>query len=305
MKYYEITGELRLPRVIMGCMRISQMEYRELENLVMTAVENGVNHFDHADFYGNFQSEVRFGEVLANNPSLRDHIILQSKCGIRTTGFYDSSYEHIVNSVNNSLKKMNTDHLDCLLIHRPDALADVDEMARAFEDLEKSGKVQWFGVSNHNPLQIQVLQQAVKQPLLFNQMQLSIMHTPMIDQGINVNTRFEGAVDRDNGTLEYCKLKGIVLQTWSPFQYGFIEGAFLDNPEFPEINQVMDRVAEQYGISKTALAIAWLVRIPAKMQVIAGTTKPSRLLDIIRGAEVELARPDWYEIYRAAGNRLP
>lgn len=305
MKYYETKEGLVLPKVVMGCMRISEMDYPVLEDLVMTAVENGVNHFDHADFYGNFQSEVRFGEVLAKNPSLREKIVLQSKCGIRTTGYYDSSYEHILNCVDNSLRKMNTDYLDCLLIHRPDVLADVEEMARAFEELKNSGKVRWFGVSNHNPIQIEVLQQAVKERLIFNQMQLSIMHTPMIDQGINVNTYFDGSVDRDNGTLEYCKLKDIVLQTWSPFQYGFFEGVFLDNPKFPELNKVMDQIAQKYEVSKTTLAVAWLLRLPTKIQVISGTTRKSRLVEIAAGADVQLERADWYAIYKAAGNRLP
>ncbi|MDO5401702.1 MAG: aldo/keto reductase [Eubacteriales bacterium] len=305
MKYIETQEGLRLPRVVLGCMRVADMSCHDLEALVMTAIENGVTHVDHADFYGNFQSEVRFGEVLAENPAIRNQIFLQSKCGIRTAGYYDSSYAHIVESVNNSLKKMNTEYLDCLLIHRPDVLADVDEMARAFEDLEKAGKVRHFGVSNHNPMQIEVLQQALKSRLMFNQMQLSILHTPMIDQGINVNTRFDGAVDRDNGTLEYCKLKHIVLQTWSPFQYGFIEGPFIDNPKFPEVNRVLGEVAQKYEISKTALAVAWLVRLPVKLQVLSGTTKPTRLLEIVKGAGVTLERPDWYAIYKAAGNRLP
>lgn len=305
MKYYETSEGLKLPKIVMGCMRIAEMDYPVLEDLVMTAVDNGINHIDHADFYGNFQSEVRFGEVLAKNPSLREKIILQSKCGIRTTGYYDSSYDHIIHSVDNSLKKMNTDYLDCLLIHRPDVLADVDEMARAFEELRCSGKVRWFGVSNHNPIQMEVLQQAVKERLMFNQMQLSIMHTPMIDHGINVNTYFDGSVDRDNGTLEYCKLKDIVLQTWSPFQYGFIEGVFLDNPQFPEVNKVLDEIANKYGVSKTTLAVAWLLRLPTKIQVISGTTRKSRLLEVAVGAEVQLERADWYAIYKAAGNRLP
>lgn len=305
MKYFETKEGLVLPKVVMGCMRISEMEYDSLEDLVMTAVERGVNHFDHADFYGNFQSEVRFGEVLAKNPSLREKIVLQSKCGIRTTGYYDSSYEHIVDCVNNSLKKMNTEYLDCLLIHRPDVLADVNEMARAFEELKAAGKVRWFGVSNHNPIQIEVLQQAVKDRLVFNQMQMSIMHTPMIDQGINVNTYFDGSVDRDNGTLEYCKLKDLVLQTWSPFQYGFFEGVFLDNPKFPKLNQVMDQLAEKYGVSKTTLAVAWLLRLPMKIQVISGTTRKSRMEEVAAGADVQMERADWYAIYKAAGNRLP
>lgn len=304
MQYYKTKEGLQVPKAAMGCMRIAEMEYKALEDLVLTAVEHGMNFFDHADFYGNSMSEVRFGEVLKNNTSLRDKIILQTKCGIRT-GFYDSSYAHIMYSVDESLKKMNTDHIDCLLLHRPDVLVDIDEVARAFEELKKLGKVSYFGVSNHNPTQIEVLQSAVKERLVFNQMQLSIMHTPMIDHGINVNTGFDGAVDKDNAVLEYCKLKGIVLQAWSPFQYGFFEGVFLDNPKFPKLNETMDRMAVQYGVSKTALAVAWITRIPAMVQVISGTTNKQRMLDIIEGSCLSLERCDWYEIYREAGNRLP
>ena len=304
MKLYETPEGLKLPRVVLGCMRIAEMDYKDLEDLVCEAVDLGVTQFDHADIYGKGRSEGRFGEVLQKNPGLKDQIFLQTKCGIRP-GFYDSSYEHIMESVDNSLRKFSTDHLDCLLIHRPDVLADVDEMARAFEDLKKAGKVRYFGVSNYNPMQIELLQQAVGERLVFNQMQLSLMHTPMIDQGINANTQFDGAVDRTGGVLEYCRLKKIVLQAWSPFQYGFIKGVFLDNPKFPELNEAMDQMAIKYGISKTALAVAWLVRIPAMVQVITGTTRKERLKEIAQGAQTDLAREDWYALYRAAGNRLP
>lgn len=304
MKRYEPAPGFSIPCAAMGCMRIADMDVRSLEALIMTALEGGVDFFDHADFYGNHQSEVRFGEVLAANPSLRDRMIVQSKCGIRT-GFYDSSYEHIVASAENSLRKLHTDHLDALLIHRPDALAEPEEIARAFRDLKESGKVRYFGVSNHNPMQMEVLQQAVGERLLFNQMQMSVVHTGMIDQGINVNTTFPGSVDRDGGVLEYCKLKKIVLQVWSPFQYGFIEGVFLDNPDFPEVNRILDEMAEKYGVTKTAMVVAWLTRIPMMIQVISGTTNPERMKQIISGANTQISREDWYAIYRAAGNRLP
>lgn len=304
MNYYEPSPGWKLPCAAMGCMRISEMELPTLEKLIITAVEGGMTYFDHADFYGKGLSETQFGQVLKNNPALRDRIQVQSKCGIRA-GYYDSSYVHIMESVENSLRKLNVTHLDALLIHRPDVLADPQEIAQAFSELEASGKVLHFGVSNHNPMQIEVLKQAVGQKLLINQMQLSIMHTGMIDYGINVNTDFSGAVDKDGGTLEYCKKNGIVLQAWSPFQYGFFEGVFIDNPKFPELNKVLDCLSEKYGVSKTALAVAWLVRIPAMVQVVSGTTNQQRLQEIIIGTQVELERADWYALYRAAGNRLP
>lgn len=304
MKRYEPIPGLSIPCVAMGCMRIAGMETGALEKLMETALEGGVNFFDHADFYGDHLSETRFGEALRHNPVLRDRMLVQSKCGIRT-GFYDSSYEHIVSSAENSLRKLSLETLDVLLIHRPDALAEPEEVARAFEDLEKSGKVRYFGVSNHSPMQIEVLQQAVGQKLLFNQMQMSVVHTGMIDQGINVNTDFPGAVDRDGGVLDYCKLKRMVLQVWSPFQHGFIEGVFLDNPDFPEVNRKLDELAEKYRASKTALAVAWLLRIPMMIQVIVGTTNPARMREVIAGTEIVLSREDWYALYRAAGNTLP
>ncbi|MCI6377592.1 MAG: aldo/keto reductase [Clostridiales bacterium] len=304
MKRYQPAPGLSIPCVAMGCMRIAGMEVGALETLVQTALEGGMDFFDHADFYGDHQSEARFGEMLQANPSLRGRMLIQSKCGIRA-GFYDSSYEHIVNSAENSLRKLHTDHLDALLIHRPDVLAEPEEIARAFRSLKEAGKVRYFGVSNHSPMQVEALQQAVGDRLLFNQMQLSIVHTGMIDQGINVNTTFPGSVDRDGGVLEYMKLKKMVLQVWSPFQHGFIEGVFLDNPAFPEVNRILDEMAEKYGVSKTALTVAWLLRLPMMVQVICGTTSPARVKQILSAAEVTLSREDWYAIYRAAGNRLP
>lgn len=304
MKRYEPALGFSIPCAAMGCMRIADMELGALEALMETAIEGGMNFFDHADFYGNHLSETRFGEVLKHNPSLRAKMLIQSKCGIRN-GFYDSSYEHIVASAENSLRKLNVEYLDALLIHRPDALAEPEEIARAFEDLEKAGKVRYFGVSNHNPMQIEVLKQAVGQKLLFNQMQMSLVHTGMLDQGINVNTDFPGAVDRDGGVLEYCKLHQMVLQVWSPFQHGFIEGVFLDHPDFPDVNRKLDELAEKYGVTKTAMAVAWLLRIPMMIQVIAGTTNPSRVKEIISGADTVLSREDWYVLYRSAGNTLP
>lgn len=294
----------KISSVALGCMRISGMTVSELSSHVHTALDLGVNFFDHADIYGKGESEVRFGELLLREPGLRNQIFLQDKCGIRP-GFYDSSYEHIVESVEKSLKKLNTDYLDALLIHRPDVLAEPEEMAKAFSELKESGKVRYFGVSNHNPLQIETLQEVMKDKLLFNQMQLSIVHTPMIDQGINTNTCFPGAVDKDGGTLEYMKRTHRVLQAWSPFQHGFILGPFIDNPDFPEVNQTLAQMAEKYSATKTAIATAWILRLPLGMQVITGTTNSERLKEIAAGTEIKLSASDWYALYRSAGNDLP
>lgn len=304
MKTLEPVKGFTIPNLIMGCMRITALEEKALEKLIFTALELGVTFFDHADIYGKGAAEERFGEFIAKHPNLRPSMQIQTKCGIRR-GFYDSSYEHIMFSADNSLKKMKTDYLDALLIHRPDALVQPEEVARAFEDLHKAGKVKYFGVSNHTPGQIEVLKQTVGQKLIFNQLQLGVMHTGMIDQGINANTRFDGAIDRDGGVLNYCKLNKMVIQAWSPMQFGFIKGAFIGNPDYPEVNEVMDEVAEKYGISKTALTVAWIARIPAMIQIIAGTTKPERLKEMSVGAGTVIDRKDWYAIYKAAGNTLP
>lgn len=235
---------------------------------------------------------------------MRDRLMIQAKCGIRN-GFFDFSKEHIVSSVENSLKRLQTDYVDVLLLHRPDTLMEPEEVAEAFDDLERRGLVKHFGVSNQNPLQIELLKKNVKQPLLFNQLQLSIMVTGMIDAGFNVNMTNSGSVVHDGGILEYSRLHDMTIQPWSPFQYGFFEGVFLGNEKFPKVNEVINRLAAEKEVTDTAIATAWLLRHPAKMQPIVGTTNTARLLDIAKASSITLSREEWYEIYRAAGNVLP
>lgn len=305
MKTISTLGNWAIPAIAIGCMRIANLEDKVLDELIDTAIEVGANFFDHADIYGRGGGcEEAFGRRLKARPKLREKMILQSKCGIRRT-FYDFSKEHILFSVDESLRRMNTDYLDALVLHRPDALVEPEEVAQAFDELEESGKVRCFGVSNHNPAQMALLKKYVKQPLLFNQLQFSPVHTAMIDSGINVNTRFDEAIDRDGGVLDYCRLNDMVIQAWSPFQHGFIEGVFLDNPAFEKVNTVFKEIGERYGISQSAAVVAWLLRHPAKIQPIIGSTSPARIREIAKAAEISLTRPEWYEIYRAAGNRLP
>jgi predicted oxidoreductase len=285
-------------------MRISEMSNQEISHLVHTAIEGGINFFDHADIYGGGQSEARFAEALGMTPQLRETIILQSKCGIRQ-GMFDFSKEHILEAVDGSLKRLQTEYLDVLLLHRPDTLVEPEEVAEAFTILEESGKVRYFGVSNQNPMQIELLKKFVRQPLIINQLQLSITNTGMIDAGINVNMEIDPSIDRDGSILDYCRLHDITIQPWSPFQYGFFEGVFLDNPKFPDLNQKIDELAAAKGVANTAIAIAWLLRHPARMQPIIGTTNADRVRDICRASDITLSRQEWYEIYRAAGNKLP
>jgi predicted oxidoreductase len=285
-------------------MRISSMTDQDISTLVHTAMEEGINFFDHADVYGGGKCEEKFSEALGMNSSLREKMILQTKVGIRK-GSFDFSKEHILEAVDGSLKRLRTDHVDVLLLHRPDALVEPEEVAEAFTILETSGKVKYFGVSNQNPMQIELLRKFVKQKIHFNQLQLSITNTGMIDAGINVNMQIDRSINRDGGILDYCRLNEITIQPWSPFQYGFFEGAFLDNPKFPELNQTINALAKDKGVTNTAIAIAWLLRHPAHMQPIIGTTNVQRVKDSCQASGVTLTREEWYQIYLAAGNQLP
>lgn len=298
------SSNLEVPVVAVGCMRINSLEKKEAERFVQTALEHGANFFDHADIYGKGDCEEIFAEAIHMSPSVRENIILQSKCGIRT-GMFDFSKEHILQSVDGILQRLNTEYLDTLLLHRPDALVEPEEVAEAFDILEQSGKVRHFGVSNQNPMQIQLLQKYVKQPIVANQLQLSITNANMISNGINVNMENDSAINRDGSILDFCRLHDITIQPWSPFQFGFFEGVFLDNDKFPELNQQIDEIAEKYQVSNTSIAIAWLLRHPAKMQPVIGTMNIDRLIDCIKASDIYLTREEWYSIYRAAGNILP
>jgi len=298
------TTDLQVPVIAVGCMRIKGISQPEAERFVQTALDAGANFFDHADVYGNGVCEERFAEAIHMESSVREKIILQSKCGIRP-GQFDFSREHILEAVDGSLKRLKTDYLDVLLLHRPDALVEPEEVTEAFDILHTSGKVRHFGVSNQKPMQIQLLQKFVKQPLVANQLQLSITNAAMISNGINVNMQNEASVDRDGSILDFCRLHDITIQPWSPFQYGFFEGVFLGSERYPELNAVIDRIAAKYEVANTTIAIAWLLRHPAKMQPVTGTMNPQRLLDCAKASEIELSREDWYEIFRMAGNILP
>ena len=305
MKTMELgTSGMQAPVIGLGCMRIASLSEKELSDYVHGALECGVNFFDHADVYGRGKSEELFGSVLAQEPSLRDKLVLQSKCAIHD-GMYDFSKEHILHSVDGILSRLKTDHLDILLLHRPDPLMEPEEVGEAFQKLLESGKVRQFGVSNFNSRQLALLQSGLKQKLQVNQMQFSLMHTGMIDHGVQTNTKFPNSFDRDGEVLDYCRLNGITLQAWSPFQYGFFEGSFLNDEKFPELNKALGEVGEKYGVSKTAVAAAWILRHPAKIQVITGTTNLKHLQDVVTAADITLSRADWYALYRAAGNELP
>jgi len=298
------TTALEVPVVAVGCMRINSLDKTEAERFVQSSLDIGANFFDHADIYGGGACEEIFADAIHMNESVREKIIIQSKCGIRQ-GMFDFSKEHILHSVDHILKRLRTDYLDILLLHRPDALVEPEEVAEAFDQLESSGKVRHFGVSNQNPMQIQLLKKFVKQPIVANQLQLSITNTTMISAGINVNMENAAAVNRDGSILDYCRLNDITIQPWSPFQYGFFEGVFLGSDKFPELNRKIDEIAAKYEVSSTTIAVAWLLRHPAHMQPVVGTMNIERLKDCCKAGDIHLTRQEWYEIYRAAGNVLP
>jgi predicted oxidoreductase len=299
-----------VPNVVLGLMRIADKSDDEIRALVRAARDAGIDFFDHADVYGTraHECEERFARALNLSTSDRAEITLQTKAGIVREGpYFDFSYERIVTQVEGSLRALNTDYIDILLLHRPDALVEPDEVARAFDELESSGKVRAFGVSNHTPRQIDLLAASVRQPLVANQVQLSVTHAPIIAQGTASNMQgLDQSLTIDGGGIvEYCRLHGITMQAWSPFQAGFFNGVFLDNPEYPELNAVIGRLAAQYDVPPLAIATAWITRHPAGIQVVLGTTSPQRVTDAALGSDLPLTRAEWYEMFRAAGYRVP
>ena len=310
MRTFTLPGtDITAPNVVLGLMRIAEKSDDEIRELVRTARDAGIDFLDHADVYGRemHECERRFAEAMALTPSQRDELTIQTKCGIVREGpYFDFSYDHIVSSVEASLQALATDRIDILLLHRPDALVEPDEVARAFDELEAAGKVRAFGVSNHTPMQIELLKRSVRQPLVANQLQLSITHAALVAQGTAANMVAEGqSVMRDGGVLDYCRLNDITVQAWSPFQGGFFTGAFLGNDEYAELNAVIDRLAVKYDVPPIAVATAWITRHPAQMQVVLGTTTPERVAGAALGSDLPLTRAEWYELFRAAGHIVP
>lgn len=295
---------IAVSEISLGLMRLHERSLQDATALIRQALELGIDFFDHADIYGSGECERIFGRILREEGIRRDSILLQSKCGIRP-GAFDFSKGHILSSVDGILKRLGTDYLDVLLLHRPDTLMEPEEVAEAFDHLHASGQVRHFGVSNQNPMQMRLLQKHLNQDLVANQLQLSLTNTGMIDSGLNVNTRRAAAVDHDGGVLEFCRLHDITIQTWSPLQHGWFEGPFIDNRDFPELNSSLAEIGEAHGVTKTAIAIAWLLRHPARMQSVVGTTSVPHLTEICAASTVSLSRDEWYRLYRAAGNTLP
>lgn len=299
----------KVPAVIVGCMRFGEKSTKEMNDFIHHSLDLGANFFDNADIYGAGKSEEVFGNAFSSDSSLkRENVIIQSKCGICLTSeypHYNSSEKYILDCVDKSLSRLKTDYLDILLIHRPDALVEPEEVASAFEKLEKSGKVKKFGVSNHNPMQIELLKKYVKQDLIINQLQFSIPVSNMVASGMEVNMTSNGSFNRDGSVLDYSRLHDMTIQAWSPFQKPEWKGCFIDSDDYSELNKILGELGDKYKVSKTAISTAWITRHPAKMQVIAGTTDKKRLSEIVAGSEIVLTHEEWYRLYLAGGHILP
>lgn len=310
MKTFTLPGtDLVVPEVVLGLMRIAEKTDDEIRTLVATAADAGIDFIDLADVYGPtlHECEARYGAAMNLTSSQREKVTIQTKAGIVPDPLsFDFSYEHLVRSVDGSLAALRTDYIDILLLHRPDALVEPEEVARAFDDLQAAGKVRHFGVSNQKPSQMELLRRWVKQPIVANQVQLSLTHANLFTQGTAINMdSLDQSIDRDNGTVDYCRLHDIALQAWSPFQAGFFTGPFLGSGEYAELNAVVDRLAAEYGVPAEAIATAWILRHPAQWQVVLGTTTPARVTAAAAGSDITLTRYEWYELYRAAGHILP
>ncbi|MGO3732125.1 MAG: aldo/keto reductase [Vagococcus sp.] len=294
---------IEVPQVALGCMRMAELTELEATNALSVALENGIDFFDHADIYGKGRSEELFGKGLKALNVERETIMIQSKCGIRN-GFYDFSKEHIVSSVDGILSRLDTDYIDVLALHRPDTLMEPEEIADAFDVLQASGKVRYFGVSNHSPMQVELLQKSLSQPLVVNQLQFGLKHAGMVASGMNTNMENEAGLYRDGGLLEYSRLHDITIQAWSPYQYGYFDGVFLGNDKFEALNQTINELADKYGVTDTGIATAWINRHPANIQTIIGTMNPIRIKQIADASEIILSRQDWYRLYQASGYTL-
>ncbi|VKT38378.1 aldo/keto reductase family oxidoreductase [Streptococcus pneumoniae] len=308
MRYITLgQDDKELSEIVLGMMRIKDKSVKEVDELVETALSVGINAFDLADIYGRGRCEELLGLVLKNRQDLREKMWIQSKCGIRIEEFtyFDFSKDYIIKSVDGILQRLKIDHLDSLLLHRPDALMESDQVAEAFNLLYKQGKVRDFGVSNQNPMMMELLKKDVKQPLAVNQLQLSAAFTPGFESAFHVNMEDSQAAMRDGSIFEYCQLHDVVIQAWSVLQFGYFKGNFVGNEKFQALNQVLDRLAIKYGVTSSTIAISWILRYPAKMQAVVGTTNPKHLREVSRAANFSLTRKEWYEIYLAAGNNLP
>ncbi len=294
-----------VPNIAVGCMRIAEHSERETEEFITASLDCGLDFFDHADIYGRGVCEKKFGKALKSLGIDREKIKIQSKCGIVPGVMFDFSKEHIIESVEGSLRRLGTDYLDVLLLHRPDALVEPEEVCEAFEYLHKKGMVKNFGVSNQKPYQIELLKRKIPYELCANQMQLGLGHSFMVSSGMCANMDDSFSLEREGGVLDYSRLHGMTLQAWSPLCYGFFAGNILTDEKFAPLRVKMAEIAEKYSISMSAVAFAWILRHPAKIQVVSGTSRAERIRELALSSDVRLTREEWYALHLSAGNILP
>jgi predicted oxidoreductase len=288
----------------LGCMRLAKLNVEEAEKLISSALNNGITLFDHADIYGNRKCESLFGEVLKRNPNFREKMIIQSKCGI-CRGYYDLSKEYIIKQVEESVRLLNCGYLDILLLHRPDALVDYEEVNEAFKYLYDKGLVKEFGVSNMNPIQIELYNKKLEHKIKHNQVQFSIVHSHMISEGLFVNMSEEESSMHSCNLIEYSMLKDIKLQAWSPLMASWDDGSFIDNPKYEKLNKKLEEVASKYNVTKNCIAISWILRHPANILPIVGTTSILHLNEMIKAKDIKLSKEEWYGLYLASNHILP
>lgn len=317
-------SDLKVTRIAYGCMPLGgEWNYEPLPDQtrkeaitsIHAALDAGINFFDHADIYCMGKSEEAFSGIWQEAPGLRDKIYLQSKCGIRFGGDphpgaphrFDFSYEHILASVEASLRRLQTDYLDVLLLHRPDPLVEPEEVARAFDDLHSAGKVRWFGVSNHTAAQLRLLRAYVRQPIVTNQVEFNLIHTHLLDEGIVFN-QDNSKLARDEGTIEYCRQHNITLQSWASMAWGLLSGRQPKEPSerVTKTAEIVAQIAKEKGVSREAIILAWILRHPARIQAVIGTTRPERIAACAEADGVTLDREEWYRLFLAGrGEPLP
>ncbi len=292
-------------RLILGCMRLNKLSQNEADRYLNHVIDKGITYFDHSDVYADGECERIFGRFLKNNPGVRDKIIIQDKTCIISGKMYDASYDHIMSAVDKQLKDLGTDHMDVLLLHRPDALLEPEEVNRAFNELKKSGKVLNFGVSNFYSGQIELLQRELDEKLKFNQIQFGPAKAELVTDSMMTNMIQKNGSNRYSETLDYCRLNEMRMQSWSPLQWGNIEGCFFSNPDYKELCAKLSEIGDKYGVDKAAIAVAFNLRHPANMQVILGTMNEKHFDQMIEALNIKLSRDEWYQIMLSAGYPLP
>lgn len=292
---------------------VTNEHIQQAYDVINTALESNINVFDHADIYTFNKAEIAFGSVLKQTPSLRDDMFIQSKCGIRfedelAPGRYDFSSEWITHSVNGILKRLHTEKLDMLLLHRPDPLMDLHELAESLEFLNAAGKFDYLGVSNMNLHQIRFLQSALNMPIVANQIEMSLAKLDWLNDGVLVGNDGIQNVDFVSGTLEHCQMNNIQIQAWGCLAQGRYSEAGLhsDNANTRNTAQLVLNLSEKYQVPSEAIVLAFLLRHPANIQPIIGTTNLDRIRASALATTVSLSREDWYQLFvTSRGHALP